>query len=231
MADAFAVDNVSVVNSGAANIIDIVGCDGPPFGHVTVEYEMQQGLFFAGVLGFDGPAAVRTAATAGWGPAGGANPLPIVVYTGNDQGSCDIEEDTPPGVDCYLWFDNDLFNGSSFGFLNLCTDDRSVHAGMGRRRGGQLPERRGQPARRLDQRQLDGRTERRELSGPHVRVPGERSLVVELERSRTTDRGRSDLPRERLHDAGRQQREPGDLLPEPAARQVQHHRLHRAAPR
>ena len=122
MADAFAVDNVSVVNSGAANIIDSVGCDGPPFGHVTVQYEMQQGLFFAGVLGFDGPAAVRTKATAGWGPAGGANPLPIVVYTGNDQGSCDIEEDTPPGVGCYLWFDNDLFNGSSFGFLNLCTD-------------------------------------------------------------------------------------------------------------
>jgi hypothetical protein len=129
LADAFAVDNVSAVNSGAANIIDVVGCDGPPFGHVTVQYEMQQGLFFAGVLGFDGPAAVRTTATAGWGPAGGANPLPIVVYTGNDQGSCDIEENTPPGVDCYLWFDNDLFNGSSFGFLNLCTETDSCTQG------------------------------------------------------------------------------------------------------
>jgi Flp pilus assembly pilin Flp len=129
LADAFAVDNVSAVNSGAANIIDVVGCDGPPFGHVTVQYEMQQGLFFAGVLGFDGPAAVRTTATAGWGPAGGANPLPIVVYTGNDQGSCDIEEDAPPGVDCYLWFDNDLFNGSSFGFLNLCTETDSCTHG------------------------------------------------------------------------------------------------------
>ena len=121
MADAFAVDNVSVVNSGAANIIDITGCDGPPFGHVTVQYQMQQGLFFAGVLGFDGPAAVRTQATAGWGPAGGANPLPIVVYVGNDQGNCDIQEGTPAGVDCYLWYDNDLFENSAFGFLNLCT--------------------------------------------------------------------------------------------------------------
>ena len=27
LADAFAVDNVSAVNSGAANIIDITGCD------------------------------------------------------------------------------------------------------------------------------------------------------------------------------------------------------------
>ncbi|HEX5936921.1 MAG TPA: pilus assembly protein TadG-related protein [Actinomycetota bacterium] len=122
MADAFALDNVSVANSGAANIIDIAGCDGPPFGHVTVEYEMQQNLFFAGVLGFDGPAAVRTQATAGWGPAGEANPLPVVVYTGNDQGNCDIDEGMAIGVACYLWYDNDLFENSAFGFLNLCTE-------------------------------------------------------------------------------------------------------------
>jgi Flp pilus assembly protein TadG len=121
MADAFAIDNVSSVNSGAGNIVDIAGCDGPPYGHVTVEYQMQQALFFAGVLGFDGPAAVRTRATAGWGPAGAANPLPIVVYTGSDQGNCDIQEGIGPGVSCYLWYDNDNFEGSSFGFLNLCT--------------------------------------------------------------------------------------------------------------
>jgi len=121
MADAFAVQNVSTVNSGAANIIDIAGCDGPPFGHVTVQYEMQQGLFFAGVLGFDGPAAVRTRATAGWGPAGGASPLPIAVYVGDDQGNCDIQEGIGEGVDCNLWYDNDTLDGSTFGFLNLCT--------------------------------------------------------------------------------------------------------------
>jgi hypothetical protein len=119
MANIFATDNVSSATGG---ITDVVGCDGPPFGHVTVQYQMQQGLFFAGVLGFDGPAAVRTEATAGWGPAGGANPLPIVVYTGNGQGNCDIEEGIGPGVSCYLWYDNDLFNQSAFGFLNLCTD-------------------------------------------------------------------------------------------------------------
>jgi len=119
MANAFAVDNVSVATGG---ITDIAGCDGPPFGHVTVEYGMEQGLFFAGVLGFDGPAAVRTEATAGWGPTGAANPLPIVVYSGNDQGNCDIEEGIGPDVACYLWYDNDLFDQSAFGFLNLCTD-------------------------------------------------------------------------------------------------------------
>ena len=30
MADVFALDNVSVANSTAANIIDVTGCDGPP---------------------------------------------------------------------------------------------------------------------------------------------------------------------------------------------------------
>jgi hypothetical protein len=129
VADAYAIDNVSVVNSGAANIVDIAGCDGPAFGHVTVEYAMNQDLFFAGVLGFDGPAAVTTRATAGWGPTGSANPLPIVVYTGNDQGNCDIEEGTPAGEPCYLWYDNDLFANSAFGFLNLCTENDSCSQG------------------------------------------------------------------------------------------------------
>jgi Flp pilus assembly protein TadG len=121
MADAFAVDNATQVITGLANIVDIAGCDGPAFGHVTVEYASNQDLFFAGVLGFDGTATVKTQATAGWGPTGAANPLPIVVYTGQEQGNCDIEPGTAPGTSCYLWYDNDLFNNSAFGFLNLCT--------------------------------------------------------------------------------------------------------------
>jgi hypothetical protein len=122
MSDVFAIDNVNGLVAGNGGITDVAGCDGPPFGHVTVQYQIPQELFFAGVLGFNGPATVRTQATAGWGPAGGANPLPIVVYTGNGQGNCDIQEGIGPGVACYLWYDNDLFNQSSFGFLNLCTD-------------------------------------------------------------------------------------------------------------
>lgn len=121
MADTFALNNLGTANTVGANIVELVGCDGPPFGHVTVEYTTNQDLFFAGVLGFDGPATVRTRATAGWGPTGRANPLPIVVYTGQEQGNCQIEEGTPAGTKCYLWYDNDLFNNSSFGFLNLCT--------------------------------------------------------------------------------------------------------------
>ncbi len=136
MADTFAAENVSIATGG---ITDMVGCDGPPFGHVTVQYGMSQDLFFAGVLGFGGPAAIQTDATAGWGPAGAANPLPIVVYTGDDQGNCDIEEGIVAGEECYLWYDNDLFNNSAFGFLNLCTVDDPCQQGWDVPASGSCP--------------------------------------------------------------------------------------------
>jgi hypothetical protein len=118
MANTYAQDNVSTATGG---ITEMVGCKQESFGHVSVHYGMNQDLFFAGVLGANGPAQVSTVATAGWGPAGAANPQPIVVYTGQSQGNCDIREGIGAGISCYLWYDNDLFNQSSFGFLNLCT--------------------------------------------------------------------------------------------------------------
>jgi hypothetical protein len=136
MANTFAVENVSVATGG---ITDMVGCDGPPFGHVSVQYGMSQDLFFAGVLGFGGPAAIQTEATAGWGPAGAANPLPIVVYAGDDQGNCDIEEGIGPDVSCYLWYDNDLFANSAFGFLNLCTESDPCQHGWDVSGGASCP--------------------------------------------------------------------------------------------
>jgi hypothetical protein len=139
MADAFAIDNATRVISAVPNIVDLVGCDGPAFGHVTVEYATNQDLFFAGVLGFDGSATVKTQATAGWGPTGAANPLPIVVYTGQEQGNCDIQPGTPPGTSCYLWYDNDLFNNSAFGFLNLCTANDPCQQGWDVSAGANCP--------------------------------------------------------------------------------------------
>jgi Flp pilus assembly protein TadG len=50
MADTFALDNVGNAITAAPNITELVGCDGPAFGHVTVEYGVNQDLFFAGVL-------------------------------------------------------------------------------------------------------------------------------------------------------------------------------------
>lgn len=139
MADSFAGDNVNGLIPSNGGITESVGCDGPAFGHVSVEYQTQQDLFFAGVLGFSGPANVQTAATAGWGPARAANPLPIVVYTGQDQGNCDIEEGMVPGTPCYLWYDNDLFANSAFGFLNLCTASDPCQQGWDVDPGAQCP--------------------------------------------------------------------------------------------
>ena len=139
MADTFAAQNSSTAVTALPNITELVGCDGPAFGHVTVEYGTNQDLFFAGVLGFDGSAQVRTDATAGWGPTGAANPLPIVVYTGQEQGNCEIAPGTPPGTSCYLWYDNDLFNNSSFGFLNLCTVNDSCQQGWDVQAGDSCP--------------------------------------------------------------------------------------------
>jgi Flp pilus assembly protein TadG len=127
VANTYAQYNVSAATGG---ITELVGCRGPAFGHVSVQYGVNQSLFFAGVLGFSGPAQVQTQATAGWGPAREGNPLPIVVYTGQGQGNCDINEDTlTPGTDCYLWYDNDRFNQSAFGYLNLCTADDNCSQG------------------------------------------------------------------------------------------------------
>lgn len=123
MADTFAMDNVNGLIAGNGGIIQSLNCDnGSPFGHVTVEYAVPQDLFFAGVLGFDGPATVRTQATAGWGPPGSIGPVPIVLHIGGSQtqNSCEI----PPAdgqETCFLWYDNGLetFGSSNFGFLDL----------------------------------------------------------------------------------------------------------------
>jgi len=125
VADTFAIDNVSGLIAGNGGIVPAMsqGCDdGDAFGHVTVEYFYQQQLFFAGVLGVNGDATVRTRATAGWGPPGAIGPVPIVLHIGDSQtqGGCEI----PPAdgqETCFLWYDNGLesFGSSNFGFLDL----------------------------------------------------------------------------------------------------------------
>jgi hypothetical protein len=119
MADAFAANNVGNVITAVPNIRERPGCDSLAFGHVTVEYGMNQDLFFAGVLGFDGPASVRTAATAGWGPTGGGSVIPLVIYERALQGPCDVPN-VDEGTTCYIWEANDFgVGGGNFGFLDV----------------------------------------------------------------------------------------------------------------
>jgi Flp pilus assembly protein TadG len=98
-------------------------CHTAKSGGVKVQYSQQQHLFFAPVLGFSNQNGVTTKAYAIWGPAGSGNPVPIVVYTSAFQGSCDVSADLPAGTPCYMWYDNDRFTNSAFGFLNLNASD------------------------------------------------------------------------------------------------------------
>jgi hypothetical protein len=120
-ADTNAALNVSGLTASSGGITDSAGCDTSSSGHVTVHYTTQQQNFFAQVLGFGNSTTVATSATAVWGPAGGANsPLPIVLNLGTLQGTCPIPlPDSEIGRPCYLWYDNDKFSQSNFGFMSL----------------------------------------------------------------------------------------------------------------
>ena len=129
-ADDYAAKNVPVTDGGLTGGI-ITGTDpgsGQPWtvncgvdvnGHVTVRYQSDQSLFFAPALGFDHTSEVVSQATASWGAAGAAGPIPLVIYEGFFQGhQCDVPyvaEDTV----CYVWEDNDLSGGGNFGFLDV----------------------------------------------------------------------------------------------------------------
>jgi Flp pilus assembly protein TadG len=119
-ADTLAIANVANMTASSGSITDSANCGTKNKGYVTVQYTSPQHLFFAPVLGASNSGNVTTAATAGWGPAGSANPVPIILNVGTFQGACNLPlPDTAIGTKCYLWYDNNLFNGSSFGFLQL----------------------------------------------------------------------------------------------------------------
>jgi Flp pilus assembly protein TadG len=127
IAQTYANDNVSG-GTPSGGIIAQSGCDTRSNGYVTVRYRLPFETFFAGVLGKSTNRTVTTTATAAWGPTGADNPVPIVLYTSALQGNCDIP-DVAEGTECYMWYDNDGFNGSAFGFLSLSPEGWDVAQG------------------------------------------------------------------------------------------------------
>ncbi len=126
-ADALAADNSGAADvSNPSNILQSSGCDTADTGYVTVQYEANQQLFFAGLFG-QGQGHVTTQATAIWGPAGAANPMPIVIYQNSFQ-NCKFDAIDPTKT-CYVWEDNNNVNDdqSSFGLLDLRTDNPSQY--------------------------------------------------------------------------------------------------------
>ena len=134
LADTNATMNVSGLGASDGGITQSVGCDTSPTGSVTVRYTKAEQNFFAQVLGFGNTTNVSATATAVWGSANGANsPLPVVLNLGTLQGPCPIPG-TVLGATCYLWYDNDRFSPSNFGFMslsqwNVLATDSCDHAG------------------------------------------------------------------------------------------------------
>jgi hypothetical protein len=93
---------------------------------VTVEYDRQQDLFFAPVLGFGDETNVTATATAIWGQAGEGNPVPIELDP-LLTADCVFEDEAngifkPPGpCPTGYWFNNQDLTNSSWGLMNLET--------------------------------------------------------------------------------------------------------------
>jgi Flp pilus assembly protein TadG len=125
-ADFTALTNVT--GPGLSGIVTDSGtCHTGASGWVKVQYSQPQHLFFAPVLGFSNSNGVTTKATAVWGPAGAANPVPLVIYM-NSFNNCKLQDPTPEPT-CYVWEDNTNTSGSQngFGFLDLRTDNPSQY--------------------------------------------------------------------------------------------------------
>ncbi|MEX1047517.1 MAG: pilus assembly protein TadG-related protein [Actinomycetota bacterium] len=125
-ADEFAISNEPSIADLPNPVVYEYGPEGCSIGGgtVTVEYQAPIEFVFAPILGFDGSRPVSAEATAVWKPAGRANPVPFVANSeAFGTTSCEIDlndlENVPEGTSCNLLFDNDLFQGSVFGSLNL----------------------------------------------------------------------------------------------------------------
>ncbi|MBI2238008.1 MAG: hypothetical protein HYU54_05710 [Actinobacteria bacterium] len=112
-------DTYAVYNASGTTVIRFATDCGASEVTVDVESALRR-YIFAPILGGPSQRTIHATATAIWGPAGGGNAVPIVLNLATFQGDCDIPlEDDEIGQECYLWYDNDRFSGSAFGFLNL----------------------------------------------------------------------------------------------------------------
>ncbi len=112
-------DTYAVYNATGTTVIGFATDCGASEVTVDVESPLRR-FFFAPIIGGPSQRTVHATATAIWGPAGGGNAVPIVLNLATFQGDCDIPlPDSAIGQECYLWYDNDRFDGSVFGFMNL----------------------------------------------------------------------------------------------------------------
>lgn len=125
-ADHYASRNQASYDTEAVTggIVDSAGCGTEASGSVTVTYEVPQKTYFTSLLGLPTSFDVPASATGIWGPAGSGSLPPLMVSASAFQGDCDIPGQTAqPGAECNLWYSNDTLGSSTWGWLNLYTED------------------------------------------------------------------------------------------------------------
>lgn len=124
-ADEYALANSASNNPipvSSTNIIDQDGC-GTSSGFVVVEYKIERSFYFGSLLGIGDGAIVPGRAKAIWGPAGSGNLPPLMVSGSAFQGDCDIPGTAEAGAECNFWYSKDDLGSSTWGWLNLYTED------------------------------------------------------------------------------------------------------------
>lgn len=105
-------------DSVTGGIYDSDGC-AEQSGFVSVEYKIDEELYFAPILGLNDTEDVFAHATAIWGKSGVGNPLPIMVSEEWYDFACPLE-DQPVGTTITCLWDNDTANTNAFwGGLDL----------------------------------------------------------------------------------------------------------------
>ena len=107
-------DAYATFNKNEATPIFFSGCEGSSSGTVAVAYGAASELLFAPIVGLDDSASVEASSTGLWGPAGRAEPIPVIVNL-NDPRSC-----SP----CPLWLDPLVVGGFTGGEAGLVDLDR-----------------------------------------------------------------------------------------------------------
>lgn len=113
-------DEYAFANEGDARntVYTAPNCGGNSNGSVHVEYEVEEDLFFAPVLGLGEDLDIPGKATAIWGPPGSGSLTPLMISSFQFTGDCAIPT-SPPGTECSFWFSFSDLGTSTIGWLNM----------------------------------------------------------------------------------------------------------------
>lgn len=122
LANDLAVQNVE----GAENLsYSAIGCGLSDTGEVQVSYKAAQKLYFAAIIGGPDGVDISADASARWGVAKAANPVPFGLNSPQLRGVCGIPL-APVGTECAFWYDPRDLGNSEWRVLDFNQWDESA---------------------------------------------------------------------------------------------------------